>query len=45
MLKKGLRVPFEAKQKCVTNMTVLLYTYFYNVSLNVQRPAFFNIYN
>ena len=26
-------------------MTVLLYTYFYNVSLNVRRPTFFNIYN
>ena len=27
------------------NMTVLLYTYFYNISLNVLRPTFFNIYN
>ena len=26
-------------------MTVLLYTYFYNLSLNVLRPTFFNIYN
>ena len=26
-------------------MTVLLYTYFYNISLNVLRPTFFNIYN
>ena len=27
------------------NMTVLLYTYFYNISLNVLRPTFFNICN
>ena len=27
------------------NMTVLLYTYFYNISLNILRPTFFNIYN
>ena len=27
------------------NMTVLLETYFYNISLNVLRPTFFNIYN
>ena len=26
-------------------MTVLLYTYFYNISFNVLRPTFFNIYN
>ena len=26
------------------NMEVLLYTYFYNMSLNVLRPTFFNIY-
>ena len=26
-------------------MTVLLYTYFYNISLNVLRPTFFNICN
>ena len=26
------------------NMKVLLYTYFYNMSLNVLRPTFFNIY-
>ena len=29
----------------IKNMTVLLYTYFYNISLNVLRPTFFNIYN
>ena len=27
------------------NMTVLLYTYFYNISLNALRPTFFNICN
>ena len=26
-------------------MKVLLYTYFYNISLNVLRPAFFRVYN
>ena len=26
------------------NMAVLLYTYFYKISLNVLRPTFFNIY-
>ena len=26
-------------------MTVLLYAYFYNISLNVLRPNFFSIYN
>ena len=27
------------------NMTILLYTYFYNISLKVLRPTFFNLYN
>ena len=27
------------------NKTVLLYTYFYNISLNVLRPTFASIYN
>ena len=27
------------------SMTVLSYTIFYNISLNVLRPTFFNIYN
>ena len=27
------------------NMTVLLYTYFHNISLNALRPTFFNICN
>ena len=26
-------------------MTVLLYTYLYNISLNVLKPTFFNIYD
>ena len=30
---------------CLKNMAVLLYTYFYNISLNVLRLTFFNIYN
>ena len=27
------------------NMAVLLYIYFFNISLNILRPIFFNIYN
>ena len=36
---------FSSKIKTFKNMKVLLYTCFYNVSLNVLRPTFFNIYN
>ena len=31
--------------KMLKNLTVLLYTYFHNISLNVLRPTFFNICN
>ena len=37
--------PFKQNKNMFKNKTVLLYTYFYNISLNVLRPAFFNIYN
>ena len=36
---------FWSKIKIVKSMKVLLYTYFYNISLNVLKPTFFNIYN
>ena len=29
----------------IKNLTVLSYIYFYNISLNVLRPTFFDIYN
>ena len=37
--------PFKQNENVLKNMTVLLYTYFYNISLNALRPTFFNIYN
>ena len=37
--------PFNQNKNVLKDMTVLLYTYFYNISLNVLRPTFFNIYN
>ena len=37
--------PFNQNKNVLKNMTVLLYSYFYNISLNVLRPTFFNIYN
>ena len=37
--------PFKQNKNMLKNTTVLLYTYFYNISLNVLRPTFFNIYN
>ena len=37
--------PFNHNKNMLKNMTVLLYTYFYNISLNALRPTFFNIYN
>ena len=36
--------PFKQNKNMLKNKTVLLYTYFYNISLNVLRPTFFNIY-
>ena len=37
--------PFKQNENVFKNMTVLLKTYFYNISLNVPRPTFFNICN
>ena len=42
---KASEYPFKQNKNVLKNMTVLLYTYFYNISLNVLRPTFFNIYN
>ena len=36
--------PFKQNKNMLKNKIVLLYTYFYNISLNVLRPTFFNIY-
>ena len=33
---------FKQNKNVLKNMTVLLYTYFYNLSLSVIRPTFFN---
>ena len=41
---KLLQYPFKQYKNMLKNMTVSLYTYFYNISLNVLRPTFFNIY-
>ena len=37
--------PFKQNKDIFKNMMVLLYTYFYNSSLNALRTIFFNIYN
>ena len=37
--------PFKQNRSRLKNMTVLLYTYFFNIFLNVLRPTFFNICN
>ena len=37
--------PFKQTKNMLKNMTMLLYANFYNISLNVLRPTFFNIYN
>ena len=36
---------FQSALCMLKNMEVLLYTYFYNISLNVLWPNFFNLYN
>ena len=36
---------FKEKRNTLKNIQVLLYTHFYNISLNVLRPNFFNICN
>ena len=37
--------PFKHNKNMLKNMTVLLYTNFYDISLNVLRPTFFNTFN
>ena len=37
--------PFKQNKIMLTNLAVLLCTYFYNISLNLLRPTFFNIYS
>ena len=37
--------PFQQNKHMLKNKTVLLYTYFYNISLNVLRPTFVNTFN
>ena len=37
--------PFKQNKNVLRNLTMLLYANFYNISLNVLRPTFFNIYN
>ena len=37
--------PLKQNKNVLKSMTVLLYTYFYNISLNVLRPTFFNMYD
>ena len=34
--------PFKQNKNALKNIKVLLYTHFYNISLNVLRPNFFN---
>ena len=42
---KVLEYPFKQNRSMLKNMAVLLYTYFFNISLNILRPIFFNIHN
>ena len=37
--------PFKENKNTLKIMQVLLYTHFYNISLNVLRPNFLNIFN
>ena len=37
--------PFKQNRSMLKNTTMLLHTYFVNISLNVLRPTFFNICN
>ena len=37
--------PFKQNKNTLKNIKVLLYTHFYNISLNLQRSNFFNICN
>ena len=37
--------PFKKNRNMLKNMTMLLYTIFFNISLNVLKPTFFDICN
>ena len=43
MVFKVSEYPFKQNRSMLKNITMLLYTYFFNISLNVLRPSFFNI--
>ena len=45
LLIKFSEYPFKQNRSMLKNMTVLLYTYSFNISLNAQRPTFFGICN
>ena len=45
MALKVSEYPFNENKNTLKNIQVLLYTYFYNISLNVLRPNFLNICN
>ena len=45
MLLKVSEYAFTQNRSVLQNMTVLLFTYFFNVSLKVLRPTFLNICN
>ena len=42
-LFKVLEYPFKQNRSILKRMTMLLYTHFFNISLNVLRSTFFNI--
>ena len=42
-LIKVSEYPFKQNRSILKNMTVLLYTYFFNISSNVPKRTFFNI--
>ena len=44
-LFKVSEYPFNENRSTLKNIQVLLYTHFYNISLNVLRPNLFNIRN
>ena len=45
MAFKVSEYPFKENKNTLKNIQVLLYTHFYNISLNVLRPNFLNICN
>ena len=45
LLFKVSEYPFKQNKNTLKNIKALLYTHFYNISLNVLRPTLFNICN